>query len=486
MEDCDMKIELLIDGKDAPAEGGRSYDRLDPVTGEVATTAAAASVADAGRAVASAAKAFETWSKTGPGERRALLMKAADIMDAKAGDFIAAMISETGATGLWAGFNVKLAAGMIREAASLVTQIGGEIIPSDKPNTLAMGVLKPKGVCLGIAPWNAPVILGTRAVAVPIACGNTVVLKASELCPATHRLIGQCFAEAGMPEGVLNVVSNRPEEAAEIVEALFADPRVRHVNFTGSSRVGRIIGRLAGENLKPSLLELGGKAPLVVLDDADIDGAVNAAIFGAFMNQGQICMSTERIIVDEAIADEFVEKLAARAAALPAGNPREHVVLGALVTPEAAAKMEAIMADATAKGARIVAGGKRNGAIVEATVIDNVGPGMTIYSDESFGPVKPVIRVKGEAEAIRVANDTEYGLSSAVFSRDINRAMRVADQIQSGICHINGPTVSDEPQMPFGGVKASGYGRFGGRAGIAEFTDLRWVTIEDSQQHYPF
>ncbi len=481
-----MKIELLIDGKQQFAEGCRSYDRLDPVTGEVATTAAAASVADVRLAVESSARAFETWSKTGPGERRKLLMKAADIMDAKAGDFIAAMISETGATGLWAGFNVKLAAGMIREAAALVTQIGGEIIPSDKPNTLAMGVLKPKGVCLGIAPWNAPVILGTRAVAVPIACGNTVVLKASELCPATHRLIGECFAEAGMPEGVLNVVTNKPEEAAEIVEALIADPRVRHVNFTGSSKVGRIIGRLAGEHLKPSLLELGGKAPLVVLDDADIDGAVNAAIFGAFMNQGQICMSTERIIVDEKIADEFVDKLAARAAALPAGNPREHVVLGALVTPEAALRMETIMADATAKGARIVAGGKRDGAIVEATVIDHVTPDMTIYSEESFGPVKPVIRVKGEAEAIRIANDTEYGLSSAVFSRDVQRAMRVADQIQSGICHINGPTVSDEPQMPFGGVKASGYGRFGGKAGIAEFTDLRWVTIEDARQHYPF
>ena len=217
-----MKIELLIDGKQWPAEGRRSYDRLDPVTGEVATTAAAASVSDARLAVESSARAFETWSKTGPGERRKLLMKAADIMDAKAGDFVAAMISETGATGLWAGFNVTLAAGMIREAAALVTQIGGEIIPSDKPKTLAMGVLKPKGVCLGIAPWNAPVILGTRAVAVPIACGNTVVLKASELCPATHRLIGECFAEAGMPEGVLNVVSNKPEEAAEIVEALIA------------------------------------------------------------------------------------------------------------------------------------------------------------------------------------------------------------------------------------------------------------------------
>ncbi|WP_284774826.1 aldehyde dehydrogenase [Agrobacterium sp. lyk4-40-TYG-31] len=481
-----MIVALLIDGKDQKAEGGRTFDRLDPVTGTMAAQAAAASTADAERAVASAAKAFETWSKTGPNHRRALLMKAADVMDSKVASFVEAMISETGATGLWAGFNVKLAAGVIREAAAMVTQLGGEVIPADKPNTLAMGVLKPKGVCLAIAPWNAPVILGTRAVAMAIACGNTVVLKSSELCPATHRLIGDCFTEAGFPAGVLNVISNAPQDAASLVEALIADPRVRHVNFTGSSKVGRIIGRLAGENLKPALLELGGKAPLVVLDDADIDGAVNAAIFGAFMNQGQICMSTERIIVDQSIADDFVAKLAARANALPAGNPREKVVLGSLVTPEAAEKMDAIIADATAKGGKVVAGGTRKNTIVTATIIDHAAPGMKIYAEESFGPVKPVIRVKDEAEAISVANDTEYGLSAAVFSRDVGRAMRVADQIQSGICHINGPTVSDEPQMPFGGVKASGYGRFGGKAAIAEFTDLRWITIEDAGQHYPF
>jgi acyl-CoA reductase-like NAD-dependent aldehyde dehydrogenase len=320
----------------------------------------------------------------------------------------------------------------------------------------------------------------------PLACGNTVVLKASEMCPGTHRLIGQVLVEAGLPKGVINVVTNDPKDAAGIVETLVAHPAVKRVNFTGSTKVGRIIAELAGHHLKPALLELGGKAPLVVLDDADIDAAVNAAVFGAFMHQGQICMSTERLIIDEKIADEFVAKLAARASQLPAGDPRGHVVLGSLISSQAADKMEELVADATAKGAKLAAGGKRTGTVVEATLLDHVTPAMRVYSEESFGPVKPVIRVEGEEEAVRVANDTEYGLSSAVFSRDIRRAMAVAARIQAGICHINGPTVGDEAQMPFGGVKGSGYGRFGGKASIAEFTDLRWLTIEDPGQHYPF
>ncbi|BCH31689.1 salicylaldehyde dehydrogenase [Mesorhizobium sp. L-8-10] len=481
-----MDIQLLIDGAEQGASGGATYERNDPFTGKVATRAAAATAEDAVAAVEAASAAFPAWSKTGPGERRALLLKAADVMASKVAEFTKLMLEETGATAPWAGFNVMLASNMLREAASMTTQISGEVIPSDKPGTLAMAIRQPAGVCLGIAPWNAPVILGTRAVAMPIACGNTVVLKASELCPGTHRLIGQVLVEAGLPKGVINVVTNDPADAPEIVETLIAHPAVKRVNFTGSTGVGRIIGELAGRHLKPALLELGGKAPLVVLDDADIDGAVNAAVFGAFMHQGQICMSTERLIVDEKIADHFVEKLAARAASLPAGDPRGHVVLGSLISEKSAKKMEELITDAVSKGATLAAGGRRTGSVVEATVLDRVTSDMRVYSEESFGPVKPVIRVKGEDEAIRVANDTEYGLSAAVFSKDVQRALAVAARIESGICHINGPTVHDEAQMPFGGIKGSGYGRFGGKAAIAEFTDLRWVTIEDSGQHYPF
>ncbi|TKA97132.1 aldehyde dehydrogenase, partial [Cereibacter changlensis] len=433
-----------------------------------------------------AGAAFPGWAATAPAARRKLLLKAADEMDAMTPEIIATAIAETGATGPWIGFNCMLAANILREAASMTTMITGEVIPANKPGTLAMAQRKPLGVCLGIAPWNAPLILGTRAVATAIACGNTAILKASELSPATHLAIGEAFRRAGFPEGVMNVVTNAPEDAAEIVAALIEAPEVRHINFTGSTAVGRIIAEKAATQLKPVLLELGGKAPLIILDDADVEAAVNGAAFGAFMNQGQICMSTERIIVLDGIADRFVAALAAKASALPAGNPRDKVVLGSLVTPQAAEKMDRIIADAVAKGGKVIAGGTRDGAVVTATLIDNVTSDMIIYTNESFGPVKPIIRVKDDEEAIAVANDTQYGLSSAVYGSDITRALSVADRIESGICHINGPTVSDEAQMPFGGVKDSGYGRFGGRAGIEAFTSTRWVTIEDPHQHFPF
>jgi acyl-CoA reductase-like NAD-dependent aldehyde dehydrogenase len=480
-----MDIGFIIDGAAESASAGGTFERKDPVTGRVATRAAAAGLADVEKVVAAASAAFPAWSETGPGLRRALLLKAADLLEARAVDFTRTMLEETGATAPWAGFNVHLGAGILRECAALTTQITGDVIPSDKPDVLALALRQPVGVVLGMAPWNAPVILGVRAIAAALACGNTVILRSSELCPATHHLIGAVLNEAGFPKGVVNVLSNAPADAAAVVEALIAAPAVKRINFTGSTRVGRIIAKLAAEHLKPVLLELGGKAPFLVLDDADLDQAVAAAAFGAFLNQGQICMSTERFIVDETVADAFVAKLAARAAALPAGDPRGHVVLGSLIDLPAAEKMDALIADAVAKGAVVAAGGTREGSIVAATILDHVTPAMRIYQEESFGPVKPVVRVRGIDEAVRVANDTEYGLSAAVFGRDVRRALAVARRIESGICHINGPTVADEPQMPFGGVKASGYGRFGSRAVIDAFTELRWITIEGPQQ-YPF
>lgn len=482
-----LDVAMMVNDKDTPAAAGRTFERLNPITGEVASRAPAATVADANAAADAAAAAFPAWSEMGPNARRAILNLAADKLEARAEDFADAMTAEIGAAAPWAHFNVHLAAGMLREAAAMTTQIAGEVIPSDVPGLVAFGHRQPVGVVLGIAPWNAPVILGVRALAMPLACGNTVVLKASEICPATHRLIGEALHDAGLPAGVLNVVTNAPEDAPAVVEALIAHPAVRRINFTGSTRVGRIVAEIAAKHLKPVLLELGGKAPCVVLDDADLDAAVAGAAFGAFANQGQICMATERIVVMEEVADAFVKKLAAKAASLPAGDPRKGpVVLGSLVSREAAGRVGGLVEDAVAKGAALVAGGKIDGTIMNATVIDRVTPAMRLYTEESFGPVVAVVRVGSVDEAVRVANDTEYGLSAAVFGRDIPRALAVARRIESGICHINGPTVHDEAQMPFGGVKASGYGRFGGRAAIAEFTELRWITVATTPRHYPF
>ena len=477
------ETDLLIAGQARPASNGAAFERRNPATGAVATRAAAATLDDVDAAVAAAHDAFPAWSAMAPGARRTLLLAAADALEALRPRIVDAAVREAGGAPVWYQFNVTLAANMLREAASMTTQIAGEVIPSDVPGSLALGVRQACGVVVGIAPWNAPVILGTRAVAMPLACGNTVVLKASELCPAVHRLIAQAFVDAGFPPGDVNFLSNAPDDAPQVVERLVAHPAVRRINFTGSTRVGRIIAKLAAGHLKPVLLELGGKNPIVVLDDADLDAAVDAAAFSAFFNQGQICMSADRILVDRNIASAFIDRLAAKTATLraaPADAPR-----AGMIDAAAASRVAAMLQDARERGATVIQTGGLEGNVLQPAIVDGVTPDMRVYQEESFGPIVSVLRFDTDEEAIRLANDSEYGLSSAVFSRDIGRAMAVAQRIESGICHINGPTVHDEAQMPFGGVKGSGYGRFGGKAAIAEFTDLRWITVQTGPRHYP-
>ena len=480
-------VKLLIAGRHVAAQGGATFERRNPVSGEVVTRAAAAQAADARAAADAAAAAFPAWSALGPSARRAKLNRAADLFEAKSQEFATAVRDETGATAGWGHFNVHFAASLLREAASMTSQVGGEVVPSDVPGALAMAYRQPAGVVLGIAPWNAPVILGVRAVAMPLACGNTVVLKSSEVCPQTHALIGTVFEEAGLGAGVVNVVSTDVKDAEAVSEALISHPAVKRINFTGSTRVGKILAQLAAKYLKPILLELGGKAPLLVLADADLDAAVNATVFGAYANAGQICMSTERVIVERSVADSFAEKLAKRVAALPVGNPNEgEFVIGSVVGPATVDRVKRLVADAENQGAKVLVGGEAKGTIMRGIVVDHVTPSMALFREESFGPQVSITRVDSVDEAVRLANDTEYGLSAAVFTRDIARGLEVARRIESGICHINSPTVQDEGQMPFGGVKASGYGRFGGKAGIDAFTELRWISVQTTPRHYPF
>ncbi|WP_241262874.1 aldehyde dehydrogenase [Parahaliea mediterranea] len=461
-------------------------ERISPLTGEVVSRVQAMQLADIPPLVASAERAFATWSRLGPNARRMTLMAAADRLQARQDELVDAMVLETGATKGWATLNVNLGVNTLREAASLTTQVGGEVIPSDKPGVLSMALREPVGVILGIAPWNAPVILGVRAVAVALACGNSVILKASEICPRTHGLIIEALQEAGFPEGAVSVVNNVPEDAGDIVGALIDHPGVKRINFTGSTAVGRIVARRAAEHLKPCLLELGGKAPLLVLEDADLDEAVKAVSFGAYLNQGQICMSTERLIVVDAVADALAEKLKTKVESMAVGDPRHGAApLGAVVDMKTVERVNGLIEDALELGAELRAGGPADSVLMPATLIDGVTSRMKLYREESFGPVLSMIRAKDEADAIAIANDSEYGLSAAVFTRDTARGLNVARQIRSGICHVNGATVSDEPQAPFGGVGSSGYGRFGGRAGIDSFTELRWVTVATEPANYP-
>ena len=477
---------LLIGGEWTGARDGRSFDKTDPFTGDSAGSAAAAGREDARAAADAAAKAFPEWAATPPAGRRELLQKAAGLISERAQDIAAIVTEETGGTFGWGMFNCSLAAGMLGEAAAQTTAATGEIIPSNVPGLTAMGVRQPAGVVLGIAPWNAPVILGTRAIASPLAYGNTVILKASEVCPRTHAEIGRALADAGMPPGVVNVVTHEADDAPDVVDELIAHRAVRRINFTGSTRVGRLIAENAARHLKRVLLELGGKAPLVVLPDADLDEAVAAAKFGAFMHQGQICMSTERVVVDRSVAGDFASLLGEKAGALKVGDPRDpETQIGPMVNADAVERVAGLVKDAVDQGAEVVTGGQADGAMFPPTVLAGVTPQMRIYGEESFGPDVGLIAVDGADEAVRVANDTEYGLAAAVFSQNLDRAYAVASRIESGMCHINDPTVADEPQMPFGGVKESGYGHFGGRAGIESFTQLRWMTIQTGHRHYP-
>ena len=476
----------FINGEWTGAADGTTYTKKSPFNGEVASQVPAGKRADARRAIEAAHAAFQHWGVTPPAVRRGLFLKVADVLERRMEEVSKITAEETGQTFGWGMFNCIFSVGTLREAAAQAYAAIGEVIPSDLPDTTAMAIRQPVGVVTGIAPWNAPMILGIRAIAAPLAYGNTVVLKASEECPATHLMIASIFEEAGFPKGVINVITNAPPDAAEVVDELISNPHTRRISFTGSTKIGKLIAESAGRHLKRVVLELGGKAPMIVLGDADLDAAVAAANFGAFANQGQICMSTERIIVEKSIAEEFAKRLAAKSSSLKVGDPLSpDSQLGCMINAGAVKRIQEMVDDAVAKGAKVLSGGKANGPFFPPTVVYGVTPAMRMYAEESFGPAKPIVVAKDAEDALRIANDTEYGLSSAIFTRDINRALRMAEKLHFGNCHINGATVADEPQMPFGGMNDSGYGKFGGNAGLQEFTELRWVTIRRTPTPYP-
>jgi len=405
-----------------------------------------------------------------------MLAAMAESLDQGRADLIEIAADEVGAASAWIDFNIDIAQKILLQARDLIPLMTDQKI-THNDGRASIVRRQAVGVVLGFVPWNAPITLAARALAAPIACGNTVVLKASEHCPNTHKLMVDLFSGSGLPSNVVTVVTNETSESLDVARTLIKHPAVRRINFTGSTRVGQIVAVEAAQVLKRCVLELSGKAPLIVLEDADLDSAAAAAMTGAFFNQGQVCMSTERIIVMEDVADDFVAKLVKKTSALSASDPKDSVApLGRLINSDAAARVADLVADAVAHGAALKLGGEVAGEVMQPAILDNVTPGMRIYREESFGPVASVIRVRNEEEAISVANDTEFGLAAAVFGKDLKRCHAIADRLETGICQINGPTVFDDPNMPFGGMKSSGYGRFGGTAALDEFTEIRWLS----------
>jgi acyl-CoA reductase-like NAD-dependent aldehyde dehydrogenase len=375
----------------------------------------------------------------------------------------------------------------LREAAAQTYNVTGEVIPADYPGAFFMAQRQPAGVVAGFGPFNVPYILSMRSVALPIAYGNTAVLKPSEEAPVTGGiLLAEVFEEAGFPPGVLNVLTHCREDAPEIGDELIAHPAVRRISFTGSTENGRIIAEKAGRHLKRAVLELGGKDPLIILKDADLDFAADAAAWGAFLHQGQICMSTERIIIDQSIADEFTDKLVLRVKALKVGDPRDpSTSIGPLINKAAVDKVHGHVHDAISEGAKLIAGGKYEGLVYHPTILTDVKPGMRVFTDQTFGPVAPIIKVNDSDEALRVANNSKYGLSAGIITNDFLKALDMAQHLETGMVHIGDQTINDEPQAPFGGLKGSGYGRMGGKAALDEFTELRLINIQRTKRTFP-
>jgi benzaldehyde dehydrogenase (NAD) len=475
---------IFVGGAWVEAAGG-TRDVTEPATGAVIGRVGMANADDLDRAAQSAAQAQRAWAATPHPARAAVLRRAAQLWTEHAAELSWWNVHEVGAVTGMAGFALHVAEQECYEAAALPSLPYGELLASEQPR-LSMSRRMPAGVVGVISPFNVPIILGIRSVAPALALGNAVILKPDPRTAVTGGVtMARIFAEAGLPPGVLQVLPGGPD----VGEALVAHPLIRVVSFTGSTAAGRRVGELAGRHLKRAHLELGGNSALIVLDDADVDEAVNLAAWGSFFHQGQICMTTGRHLVHERLYDDFVQKLAAKAAKLPVGDPgQDEVALGPLIDAGQRDKVHALVSSSVDAGARLAAGGTYDRLFYAPTVLAEVPATAPAFAQEIFGPVAPVLRYSTVDEVVRIATTTEYGLSLGIVTRDPLRGLALADQLPSGIVHINDQTVNDEANAPFGGIGASGTGaRFGGAAAnIEAFTETRWVTMRSQAPSYPF
>lgn len=461
----------------SPSSGGY-FDDLNPVDDSVYSRVPAGTADDVDRAVEEAHRAFLVHRDTPAAVREGWLTKAAEIMDRDVSAFADVLVDEIGSPIAKAGFETRFAVGFLRAAAGVPRRIRGETIPSDTPGRFSMSLRQPVGVVAGITPFNVPLIKGIKQSAMALATSNAFVLLPSEAAPMVAHLLAKLWKEAGVPDGLFNVVYGN---GAEIGDALTGHPKVSAITFTGSSRVGKHIAQIAARDLKKYTLELGGKSPLVVCADANLEKAVGAALFSIFMYQGQVCMGASRIYVERPIFDKFAEAFAAATAKARAGNLREPTtMLGPIISERQRDRVRRHIDDARTKGAEVLAGGEWSGNCCSATVLRGVTPDMTVFAEETFGPVTSLYPFDTLEEALDLANDTEYGLSASIFTRDIDKAMRFAQRAEAGMVHINAPTLHDEPHVPFGGIKSSGFGREGTEADLDIMTEWKWVTIQSS------
>jgi acyl-CoA reductase-like NAD-dependent aldehyde dehydrogenase len=478
----------FIGGQWRGSDSGRVYDDFDPWTSEVVARVQAGDANDALAAISSAHQAFHSWSHSSPSTRQEIFLRAAVILARRRNEVMGWLAAETGCGQDFGAIQLEFALSLLRQAAGAPYAAVGQVMPSDLDGAIAMAVRRPVGVVAAIAPWNAALILSGRAIAAPLVLGNTVVLKPSEESPWSGGLLwAEIFEEAGLPPGVLNVVTHAPGEAGAIGNELVAHPWVRRINFTGSTATGRRLAEAAGRNLKRVVLELGGQNPLIILADADLDYAVDAAAYGAFLHQGQICMCARRILIERPIADEFLARFAEKTAGLAYGDPRDPAtVIGPLINEYALTTVSRRVTEAVRAGARLLAGGTAVGPCFPATLLVDVPPECELATDETFGPVVIVDVVDTADEAVQLANDSRYGLTAGVLTGNPDRGLALAEQLEAGIVHVNDQPIHDEPQMPFGGVKDSGWGRFGISFAMEEFTELRWLTIKSQPRQFPF
>ena len=468
------------------APGGRTFADYNPYSGEVVAEVAAGGRAEAEAAIAAAHAAFPGWAATPPSERQRLFLRAADIVERRRQEIVDVMANETGAVGVYAGYQVKLVADQFRHASGWGFKPIGDVIPSDVPGRLAMAVRKPLGVVAGFSPWNGAFTLAVRTVLLPLVFGNTVVLKPSEEAPlSAGLLVAEIMEEAGFPPGTVNVVTHGPGEAAPIADAFFESPAVRSINFTGSSAVGRMLAARAGQALKRIVLELGGYNPMIILRDADMAGAVDTTAFSAFFHQGQICMNARKVLIERPIYDEFVDKLAAKVRTLKSGDPAvPGTVIGPLINDRALHSVQERVQDAVSRGAQVVVGGGAEGRVYAPTILTHVPADAPIMREETFGPVLIVEAVDSAEDALEKAVDTRYGLCASILTGDQDRGLDLAQRFDCGMVHINGPTMASEPSLPNGGVKESGWGRSGPYA-VEDFTEIRLITMTRGRGRFP-